>query len=152
MAVTALPAVTAVTSAATFAAAALALTALALTAIAFAAIAFAAALATTFIAAALAAFVAAAFTFVAAATFAAFVAVLAMTVVARRFVLVEAGTTSCAGSHAGGPRNRAAGAEREKRNREKCRQALLHRGSFSRELWPSRGMVPPATMPGRLTV
>ena len=72
-------------------------------------------------------------TFVATAAFAAAFAVVAVTVVTRRFVLVEA-CASRTGANSTSPRQRATGAECQKRNRQKCRQTLLHERSFARGL------------------
>jgi hypothetical protein len=100
-------------------------------------LAVAAFIATAFVATALAAaFIATAFvaaTFV--ATFAlvtvAFVVLAAASaVVAWWFVLVEAGATPSVRSDTAGPCQRAAGAEREKPDREECRETLLHEGPF----------------------
>ncbi len=100
----------------------------------------------TFFAAAFiaAAFIAAAFI---AAAFMAIVAA-ALAVFARRFVLMEAGTSVGAGSNTASPSERATGAEREEPDREKCRQTLLHERSFSRELCLVVTMAALATMLG----
>jgi hypothetical protein len=84
----------------------------------------------TFVTAAWATFVAAFFALVAVAFV---VATAAHAVVARRFVLMEAGAPG-ARPRPAGPRDRAACAEREECDCEECRQALLHERSFSCEL------------------